>query len=132
MAAQFTLTNGAPGTGERLWIKLASKPFPVPLSPWMRIGTPDWATLSIFCRAVCMGAERPKIRLAGGRFPVRSPNPALETAGLAISPVLEQIWGSATHPPLSNAHNEPNKRAESVLNYYCREALVVLYLTIME
>jgi hypothetical protein len=52
----------------------------------MRIGTPDWATLSIFCLTVCIEGERPKIRLVGGRIPVLSPNPALEIAVLAISP----------------------------------------------
>jgi len=76
----------------------------VPLAPWMRIGTPDWATLSIFCRAICIDAERPKIRLVGGRLPVRSPNPALEIAVVAMSPDLGSNWGERYLPPIDQMH----------------------------
>ena len=50
----------------------------MPLSPWMRMGTPDAAALSIFCRIDCMVGEWPKITLTGGKLLVLSPEMDLE------------------------------------------------------
>ena len=78
-------------------MKAANKPFPVPLSPSIRIGTPESATLSIFCFAVCMEAERPKMRWDGGRLPTRSVTPALEIAVVAIM-VLKPVLNLEHYP----------------------------------
>src|ERR1700756_4896098 len=69
MAAQFTLTNLPVEKKEEAWMYCASTPFPVPFSPWIRIGPSVFTIFSTFCRMEDMAAERPKIISWGGNPP---------------------------------------------------------------
>ena len=77
-------------------MNLASSPFPVPLSPWIKIGTPDAATFSTFWRTACIAAEEPKIMWAGGSSPLLNLDRILEIAGLTIGvgSVLSEVLPS--------------------------------------
>src|SRR5437868_8658763 len=68
IAGQFTFTNGPLPHGESSWMRRVMISFPVPLSPWIRMGILAAATFSRRCWTASMLGHRPKMTNSGGRL----------------------------------------------------------------